>query len=95
MHIVDPVPELRRLHRIAAPGSWLRALAAASADEIDALRRLCGGHVRRRERRTMWIFTVLGALGAALWLLGALGFIDFHVYIGPAGTGPAGPGDGR
>lgn len=90
MQIVDPVPELRKLQRLATPGSWLRSVAAVSADEIEALRRLCGGHGQRRERRAMWIFTALGAIAAGLWLLGALGFIDFHVYVGPVGTGPAG-----
>lgn len=87
MRIVDPLPELQRLQRLATPGSWLRALAAASADEIDALRRLCGGHVRRRERAAVWIVTVLGLLCVALWVGGALGLIDVHVYIGPAGDG--------
>lgn len=90
MQIVDPVPDLRKLERLARPGSWLRSVAAVSADEIEALRRLCGGHVQRRERTVMLIFTLLGAIAAGLWLLGALGVIDFHVYIGPAGTGPAG-----
>lgn len=94
MQIVDPVPGLRKLQSIAAAGTWLRALARASADEIEGLRSVCGGHVARKERRRMWMLAVVGAIFVALWVLGALGFIDFHVYIGAPGTGPGGHGHG-
>lgn len=86
MHRHDPLPALRHLQRAAASAPWIREVARCSADEIECLRALCGRGGRHQVGWAMLVLSAIGALAVLLWVLGALGVIDFHVHVGPPGS---------